>query len=145
MRTPTKESDEITIEEIVIVSIIETVLEEADKVIEIEETSVELAVLEAAERVDEFIVDPSIEAIREAVDRVDEEANEIIVEKIIINSIIEATIDKIARGEAVYDNTAEERVEEFTVEPSDEAILEATEESRDPGSNPNRSKTIDCL
>ena len=33
------EADEITIEEIVIESIIETILEEADKVIEIEETS----------------------------------------------------------------------------------------------------------
>ena len=93
------EADEITIEEIVIVSIIETVLEEADNVIEIEETSVELAVLEAAERVDE-------------------EADENIVEEIVINSIIEAIIDKIAGDEAIHDNTAGERVEEFTVESS---------------------------
>ena len=61
----------------------------------------------------------------------------------------EAIIDKIAGGEAVHDNTAGERVEEFTVEssvetvheaaervkefivePSAEAIIEAVEESR---------------
>ena len=36
---------------------------------------------------------------------------------------------------AVRDKTAEEG----------EAILEATEESKDPGSNPGRGKTIDCL
>ena len=47
-----------------------------------------------------------------------------------------AVRDKIAGGgEAVRDKTAEEG----------EAILEATEEPKDPGSNPNRSKTIDCL
>ena len=39
----------------------------------------------------------------------------------------EAIHDKIARDEAVHDNTAGERVEEFTVDPSIEAILEATE------------------
>ena len=119
-------------------------------------------------------------------DRVDEEADEIIVEEIIIGSIIVAIIDKIAGGgairdktagevetgrdkitgdEAIHNNTAgaivavrdkvagegeailkaAEQVVELLVEPSDEAILEATEESKDPGSNPNRSKTIDCL
>ena len=35
--------------------------------------------------------------------------------------------DKIAGGEAVHDNTAGERVEEFTVEPSIEAVHEAAE------------------
>ena len=84
-----EEADEIIVEEIVIDSIIETVLEEADEVIEIEETSVELAVLEAAERVDE-------------------EADEIIVEEIVIDSIIEAIIDKIAGDEAVPDKIAGE-------------------------------------
>ena len=69
----------------------------------VEETSVELAVLEAAERVDE-------------------EADEIIVEKIVINSI-EAIIDKIAGGEAAYDNTAGERVDEEADEITIEEIV----------------------
>ena len=47
-------------------------------------------------------------------DRVDEEADEDI-------------IDKIAGREAVLDKIAGERVEEFTVDPSIEAILEAAE------------------
>ena len=42
--------------------------------------------------------------------------------KIVINSSIEDTIDKIAREEAVHDNTAGERVGEFTVDPLIEAI-----------------------
>ena len=58
------------------------------------------------------------------VDRIDEEADE-------------DTIDKIAGDEAVYDNTAGERVEEFTVDPSIEAIPEAAErideEAKGPG------------
>ena len=54
--------------------IVEAILEaiekadEADEVIETEETFVELigeAILEAAERVEEFIVEPSVEAIRD--------------------------------------------------------------------------------
>ena len=48
-------------------------------------------------------------AVLEAVDRVGEEADE-------------DTIDKIAREEAVHDNTAGERVGEFTVDPLIEAI-----------------------
>ena len=43
------------------------------------------------------------EAIYEAVERV---ADEITIEEIVINSNIETIIDKIARGEAVRDNTA---------------------------------------
>ena len=63
------------------------------------------------------------EAIYEAVERV---ADEITIEEIVINSNIE-TIDKIAGGEAA-DNTAGERVEELTVDPSVElAVLEAAE------------------
>ena len=55
-------------------------------------------------------VDPSVElAVLEAVDRVGEEVDE-------------DTIDKIAREEAVHDNTAGERVDEFSVDPLIEAI-----------------------
>ena len=58
--------------------IVEAILEaiekadEADEVIETEETFVELigeAILEAAERVEEFVVEPSVEAVREAAER----------------------------------------------------------------------------
>ena len=58
-------------------------------------------------------IDPFIElAVLEAVDRVGEEADE-------------DTIDKIARSEAVHDNTAGERVGELTVDPPIEAIQAA--------------------
>ena len=53
-------------------------------------------------------------AVLEAVDRVGEEADE-------------DTIDKIARSEAVHDNTAGERVGEHTVDPLIEAVLVAEE------------------
>ena len=68
-----------------------------------------------------------------AVDRVGEEANEIIV----IDSITETIIDKIA-----------EEVAEFLVEQPIEAIQAAerlTKKLRDPGSNPVRIKTYNCL
>ena len=76
-------------------------------------------------------------------ERDDEEAGEVIIDKIAGSEAvydntagaIVAVRDKIARGEAIRDKTAEEG----------EAILEATEESKDPGSNPGCSKTIDCL
>ena len=77
--------------------------------------------------VDEFFVDPSIEAIREAVDRVDEEADEIIVEEIIINSITEAIIDKIARGEAVLDKIARGEAARDKTAEEGKAILVAAE------------------
>ena len=83
-----------------------------------------MAILEAAE----LAVDPFVGlVVLEAADRVDEEADKNIVEEIVTNSSTEATIDKFAGGEAVHDNTAGERVEEFTVDPSIEAILVAEE------------------
>ena len=60
-------------------------------------------------------------------ERVDEEADEITIEEIVINSIIEAFIDKIAGGKAILE--AAERGEEFTVELSDEAVRVAAERS----------------
>ena len=68
-----------------------------------------------------------------AADRVSEEANEIIV----IDSITENIIDKIA-----------EEVAEFLVEQPIEAIQAVerpTKKLRDPGSNPARIKTYNCL
>ena len=95
-------ADEITIEEIVINSNIETI----DKIAGGEAADDNTA----GERVEELTIDPSVElAVLEAVDRVDEEADE-------------DTIDKIARSEAVLDKIAGERVEKFTVDPSIEAI-----------------------
>ena len=80
-------------------------------------------------------VDPFIELVVLAADRVEETD--------------EDTIDKIARSEAVHDNTAGERVGELTVDPLIEAVLEAaerpTKKLRDPGSNPARIKTYNCL
>ena len=81
-------------------------------------------------------IDLSIELVVLAADRVNEETDE-------------DTIDKIARSEAVHDNTAGERVGELTVDPLIEAVLEAverpTKKLRDPGSNPARIKTYNCL
>ena len=66
--------------------------------------------------------------VEAAYEDADETADEITIEEIVIDSIIdkiageiEATIDKIA-GEAANDNTAGERVDEFIVDPSSEAI-----------------------
>ena len=122
----------------------EAVLEDADEADEI--------------TIEEIVIDSIIDKIavgkaaydNTAGERVDEEADEITIEEIVIDSSIEAIIDKIAGGEAVHDNTAgeivaisdkagerdevilkaAERVKEFIVEPSAEAILEAVEESR---------------
>ena len=93
--------------------------------------SVELAILEAAE----LAVDPFVGlVVLEAADRVDEEADKNIVEEIVSNSSTEAIIDKFA-GERVEEFTvnpsieailvAEERVDEFSVDPSIEAIQAA--------------------
>ena len=60
------------------------------------------------EATDDNTVDPFIEVVVLAADRVEETD--------------EDTIDKIARSEAVHDNTAGERVGEFTVDPLIEAI-----------------------
>ena len=68
-----------------------------------------------AEKVAELLVDQPIEAIREAVDRDDEEASEVF------------------------------ETGKTSVELISEAILEATGESKDPGSNLSRSKTLECL
>ena len=72
--------------------------------------------------------------VLEAADRVDEEADKNIVEEIVSNSSTEAIIDKFA-GERVEEFTvnpsieailvAEERVDEFSVDPSIEAIQAA--------------------
>ena len=70
-----------------------------------------------AEKVAELLVDQPIEAIR-AVDRVGEEANEIIVEKIIINSITEA----------INDNTIDPSVELAVLEAVDRVDEEAGED-----------------
>ena len=77
----------------------------------------------AEEAADDNTIDPSIEL---AVDRVGEEANEIIV----IDSTTETIIDKIAEeaAELAVDTSieailvAEERVDEFSVDPLIEAI-----------------------
>ena len=90
-----------------------------------------MAILEAAE----LAVDPFVGlVVLEAADRVDEEADKNIVEEIVINSSTEAIIDKFA-GERVEEFTvnpsieailvAEERVDEFSVDPSIEAIQAA--------------------
>ena len=101
-------ADEITIEEIVINSNIETI----DKIAGGEAADDNTA----GERVEELTIDPSVElAVLEAVDRVDEDT----IDKIAGS---EAVLDKIAGDEAVHDNTAGERVEEFTGDPSIEAI-----------------------
>ena len=55
-------------------------------------------------------------------------ADEITIEEIVINSNIETIFDKIAGGKAADNNTAGERVEELTIDPSVElAVLEAAE------------------
>ena len=94
------EADEITIEEIVIDSII-------DKIAGGE------AAHDNTAGESEAIRDKIAEGGEAARDKTAEEG--------------EAIHDKIARDEAVHDNTAGERVEEFTVDPSIEAILEAAE------------------
>ena len=93
----------------------------------------------AEEAADDNTIDPYIElAVLEAVDRIDEEADEDIVEKIVINSSIEATIDNtvdpyielavLEAAELAVDTSieailiAEERVDEFSVDPLIEAI-----------------------
>ena len=127
---PENVSEEFTVDPSIeaILEAADRVDEEADEIIEIEETSVELAVLEAAERVDQNFVDPSIEAI---IDKFagDEAINDNIIDPSIESAVPEAmdrvdedTIDKIAREEAVHDNTAGERVDEFSVDPLIEAI-----------------------
>ena len=65
--------------------------------------------------------------VEAAYEDADETADEITIEEIVINSIIEAFIDKIAGGKAILE--AAERVEEFTVELSDEAVRVAAERS----------------
>ena len=81
------------------------------------------------------IIDPSIEL---AVDRVGEEADENIVEKFVINSSIEATVDPyielaVLAAELAVDTSieailvAEERIDENFVDTSIEAILVAEE------------------
>ena len=99
--------------------------------------------IQAADRVSEEaieIIDPSIEL---AVDRVGEEADENIVEKFVINSSIEATIDNtidpyielavLEAAELAVDTSieailiAEERIDENFVDTSIEAILVAEE------------------
>ena len=70
-------------------------------------------------------IDPSIEL---AVDRVGEEADENIVEKFVINSSIEATIDNAVDPLRLY-----------------KAAERPTKKLRDPGSNPARIKTYNCL
>ena len=96
------------------------------------------------------IIDPSIEL---AVDRVGEEADENIVQKFVINSSIEATVDPyielaVLAAELAVDTSieailvAEERGDEFSVDPLIEAIQAAerlTKKLRDPGSNPASS------
>ena len=97
-------ADEITIEEIVINSNIETI----DKIAGGEAADDNTA----GERVEELTIDPSVElAVLEAVDRVDEEADKSIVEEIVINSSIEAIIDKFAGDEAINDNTIDPSIE----------------------------------
>ena len=89
-------ADEITIEEIVINSNIETI----DKIAGGEAANDNTA----GERVEELTVDPSVElAVLEAAERIDEEVDEAIIDKIAGG---EAVLDKIAGGEAVLDNTA---------------------------------------
>ena len=89
--------------------------------------------IQAADRVSEEaieIIDPSIELV---VDRVGEEADENIVEKFVVNSSIEATVDPyielaVLAAELAVDTSieailvAEERVDEFSVDPLIEAI-----------------------
>ena len=61
-------------------------------------------------------------------DRIDEEANEIVVEEIVIDSINEAIIEAVERDD-------EEASEVFETEKTSvELISEATGESKDPGS-----------
>ena len=84
-------------------------------------------------------IDLSIElAVLEAVDRIDEEADKDIVEKFVINSSIEAAVDNtidpyielavLEAAELAVDTSieailvAEERVDEFSVDPLIEAI-----------------------
>ena len=136
-----------------------------------------------------------VEAILEAIEKADEAADEVIeTEETFVELIGEAILEAVERvetvrgkiageGEAVRDKNAEEgeaileaaeRVEEFTVDPSVEAVLRPRNElrnllsnhlpklylrllksrgctcgrrkkSKDPGSNPGRSKTLECL
>ena len=68
------------------------------------------------EAINDNTIDPFVElVVLEAADRVDEEADKNIVEEIVSNSSTEAIIDKFAG----------ERVEEFSVDPSIEAIQAA--------------------
>ena len=77
------------------------------------------------EAADDNTIDPSIElAVLEAVDRIDEDADEDIVEKIVINSSIEATIDNTNDP---YIELAVLEAAELAVDPSIEAILIAKE------------------
>ena len=116
---------------------VDRVGEEAD-----EDTIDKIARIEAVldkiagdEAINDNTIDPFVElVVLEAADRVDEEADKNIVEEIVSNSSTEAIIDKFA-GERVEEFTvnpsieailvAEERVDEFSVDPSIEAIQAA--------------------
>ena len=107
------------------------------------EPTVDLSIkaIQAADRVSEEaieIVDPSIELV---VDRVGEEADENIVEKFVVNSSIEATVDPyielaVLAAELAVDTSieailvAEERVDEFSVDPLIEAIQPRNDRQR---------------
>ena len=104
-------TDEITIEEIVIDSIIDKI---AGGEAAHDNTAGEgVAVRDKTAGESEAIRDKIAEGGEAARDKTAEEG--------------EAIHDKIARDEAVHDNTAGERVEEFTVGPSIEAIPEAAD------------------
>ena len=118
-------ADEITIEEIVINSNIETIF---DKIAGGEAADNNTA----GERVEELTIDPSVElAVLEAADRVDEEADENIVEEIVINSSIEAITDKFAGDEAINDNAIYPSVELAVLEAVDRVGEEADEDTID--------------
>ena len=118
-----KETDEDTIEKIAeeasddntINLSIELVIQAADRV---SEEAVETIVIDPITETIIDTIDPSIEL---AVDRVGEEADENIVEKFVINSSIEATVDNIVDSLRRY-----------------KAAKRPTKKLRDPSSNPVR-------
>ena len=161
-----EETDEDTIEKIAeeasddntINLSIELVIQAADRV---SEEAVETIVIDPITETIIDTIDPSIEL---AVDRVGEEADENIVEKFVINSSIEAAVDNtidpyielaVLAAELAVDTSieailvAEKRIDENFVDASIKAILVAeerlTKKLRDPGSNPVRIKTYNCL
>ena len=104
------EADEVIIEETVIESIIETVLEEADEI-----------------TIEEIVIDSIIDKIAGGEAAHDNTAGEGVAVRDKTAGESEAIRDKIAEGgEAANDNTAGERVEELTVDPSVEVIRDKT-------------------